>query len=182
MRRWPWRRWSSSHPCGRAIRRSDRQGHRAGERPPSGNGGGGVAEYYARQASPRWHTFVATRTGWWRRRGDRALTQCSAATPETAIGSSVSQSYRRSARFQRTRSSVRRRKGRSPADEARRRRTRAPPLSNPRRRSCSPVGRTLQCEELEAKAWHAFERRPSIVGNADHSLRATHPQHGASRV
>ena len=71
-----------------------------------------------------------------------ALNQCSVATPGTAIGSSVSQSYRQSARFRRTRSSVRRRKGRSPADEARRRRTRAPLLSNPRRRSCSPVGRT----------------------------------------
>ena len=64
------------------------------------------------------------------------------ATPGTAIGGSMSQRYRRSARFQRTRSSVRRRKGRSPADEARRRRTRAPPDRNPRRRSCWPVERT----------------------------------------
>ena len=30
MRRSPWRRWSSFHPCGRAIRRSGRRGHRAG--------------------------------------------------------------------------------------------------------------------------------------------------------
>ena len=28
----PWRRWSLSRPCGRAIRRSGRQGHRAGGR------------------------------------------------------------------------------------------------------------------------------------------------------
>ena len=32
MRTSPWRRWSSSHPCGRAIRRSGRRGHRAGGR------------------------------------------------------------------------------------------------------------------------------------------------------
>src|SRR6476659_3564589 len=32
-----------------------------------------------------------------------------------------------------------------------------------------PSGGLVQCEELEAKAWHAFERRPSIVGNTDHS-------------
>src|SRR6185312_4745012 len=32
-----------------------------------------------------------------------------------------------------------------------------------------PSGGLIQCEELEAKAWHAFELRPSIVGNADHS-------------
>jgi hypothetical protein len=29
-RRWPWRRWSSSRPCGRATRRSGRPEHRAG--------------------------------------------------------------------------------------------------------------------------------------------------------
>ena len=32
MRRSPWRRWSSSYPCGRAIRRPGRRGHRAGGR------------------------------------------------------------------------------------------------------------------------------------------------------
>src|SRR6185312_11392453 len=32
-----------------------------------------------------------------------------------------------------------------------------------------PSGGLVQCEELEAEAWHAFELRPSIVGNTDHS-------------
>ncbi len=32
MRRSPWRRWSSFHPCGRAIRRSPRRGRRGGGR------------------------------------------------------------------------------------------------------------------------------------------------------
>jgi hypothetical protein len=32
-----------------------------------------------------------------------------------------------------------------------------------------PSGGLVQCEELEAKAWHAFERCPSIVGNTDYS-------------
>ena len=35
MRRSPWRRWSSSHPCGPVIRRSPRRGHHVGGRSPS---------------------------------------------------------------------------------------------------------------------------------------------------
>ena len=77
----------------------------------------------------------------------------------------MSQSYRRSARFQCTRSAVRRREGRSPADEARRRRTQAPPLSSPRRRSCSPVRRTRPVKNLK--------RRAGMPSNVARALSAT---------
>ena len=38
MRRSPSRRWSSSRPCGQAIRRSGRRAHRGGERSPCRSG------------------------------------------------------------------------------------------------------------------------------------------------
>src|SRR6185437_10174113 len=76
-----------------------------------------------------------------------------------AIGSSMSQSYRQSARFQRTRSSVRRRKGRHSltklvGEELKSRLFRIPDVEVVR-----PSRGLVQCVELEVKAWHAFERR-----------------------